>query len=130
MTETPSPLPGWVTPALVAAVALPTFVAFWIGGRPQLGALWAAVNVGFALVLVLGRRHDAIRLAAGTDDDERSRQLEYRAGTATALVLVLALVGLFLAAGVRGENGLVYGALLVLGELTRLTTLAVLGRRS
>lgn len=130
MTEAPRPLPVWVTPTLVAAVAVPTFAAFWIGGRPQLGALWASVNVVFALVLVLGRRRDAIRLAGGADDDERSRQLEYRAGTATAFVLVLALVGLFLAAGVRGESGLVYGVLLLLGELTRLTTLAVLGRRS
>lgn len=129
MTEAPEPMPGWVTPTLVAAVAVPTFVAFWIGGRPQLGALWAAANLVFALVLALGRRHDAIRLAGGLDDDERSRQLEYRAGTATAFVLLLALVGLFLAAGVRGESGLVYGVLLLLGELTRLTTLAVLARR-
>ena len=53
-----SPAPSWVVPLLVAAVALPTFVAFWIGGRPQLGALWAAVSVAFGVALAIGGRSD------------------------------------------------------------------------
>ena len=122
--------PPWVVPALVAGVAVPTFTAFWIGGRPELGALWAAVSVVFALVLVFGSRTDAIRVARGLDDDERSLALEAQAMTVTALVLVVALAGLFLAAGVRGESGLAYGALLVLAEVVHLGALAVLTRRS
>ena len=40
-------LHAWVAPLLVAAVGAPTFVAFWIGGRPELGAVWAGVSVAF-----------------------------------------------------------------------------------
>jgi hypothetical protein len=123
-------LPAWLAPVLVAAVAVPTFAAFWIGGRPELGAVWAGVNVAFAIVIALGRRSDTIRLLTATEDDERTRLLDYQATTAMGTVLVVALMLLFLAAGVRGENGVVYGGLLLLAEATRLTALAVLNRRS
>lgn len=58
--ESPTPLPDWLMPVLVAAVAVPTFLAFWIGGRPELGVLWAGVNVVVAVVIALGRRHEVI----------------------------------------------------------------------
>jgi hypothetical protein len=116
-------------PLLVAAVAIPTFLAFWIGGRPGLGAAWAAVSLAFGVALALGGRSDTLRLVRGADDDERALALEYRAMTAVALVLTVALAGLFLAEAVRGGTGLVYGLLLVLAEVTRLATLAVLTRR-
>jgi len=122
-------MPAWLASLLVAAVAVPTFAAFWIGGRPGLGAVWAGVNVAFAFVIVLGRRSDTIRLLSGTEDDERTRLLEYKAGTVMGFVLVVALVGLFYAAAIRGENGLVCGVLLVLAEATRMTALAVLNRK-
>ena len=35
--EPQRPLPEWLPPVLVAAVAVPTFAAFWIGGQPRLG---------------------------------------------------------------------------------------------
>ena len=124
------PLPQWLAPMLVAAVALPTFGAFWIGGRPGLGAVWAGVNVVFALVIAVGRRSDTIRLVSGTEDDERTRLLEYKANTTMGMVLVVALVALFFAAAIRGESGLVYGILLLLAEGTRMTALAALNRRS
>jgi hypothetical protein len=129
-TEPSRPLPEWVTPVLVAAVGLPTFVAFWIGGRPQLGALWAGVSVLFGVVLAVGGRSDTIRLLRGSDDDERTLLLESRAMTVTAVVLVTALAALFLAEGLRGESGLTYALLLVLAEATHLISLAVLNRRS
>lgn len=129
-TNRGNPMPQWLAPLLVAAVAIPTFGAFWIGGRPEIGALWAAVNIGFALVIAIGRRSDTIQLLSGTEDDERTRLLEYKAGTAMGFVLVLALVALFFAAGIRGESGLLYGLLLLLAEATRLVVLAVLNRRS
>jgi hypothetical protein len=116
-------------PLLVAAVAIPTFVAFWIGGRPQLGLAWAAVSVVFGAALALGSRSDTLRLLRGADDDERARLLEHRAMTAVALVLTVALAGLFLAAGIRGESGLVYGVLLILAEVTHVAALSVLNRR-
>ena len=47
-----------------------------------------------------------------------------------AIVLIVALVGLFFAAGIRGENGLVYGALLLVAEAAHLVALAVLNRKS
>jgi hypothetical protein len=118
-----------VVPLLVAAVAVPTFVAFWIGGRPELGLAWAAVSVAFGGALALGSRSDTLRLLRGADDDERARRLEHQAMTAVALVLTVALAGLFLAEGVRGGNGLVYGALLILAEATHVAALAVLTRR-
>lgn len=126
------PMPAnarWIVPTLVAATAVPIFVAFWIGGRPQLGAVWASVNLGFALVLAVGGRSETIRVLRGDDDDERVIALELRAMTATALVVTVALVGLFLAAGLRGESGVVYAVLLLLGEATHLAALAVLNRR-
>ena len=122
-------LPTWLVSALVAAVAVPTFAAFWIGGQPGLGAVWAGVNIAFALVIALGRRNDTIRMLGGIEDDERARLLEYKAGTAMGFVLVVALVALFYAAAIRGENGIVYGGLLLLGEATRLVALAVLNRK-
>lgn len=128
--ESHKSMPEWLTPVLVAAVGVPTFAAFWIGGRPELGAVWAAVSVAFGLVVALGGRSDTIRMLRGTEDDERTRLLEYKATTAMGIVLVVALVGLFMAAGIRGENGLVYGVLLLLAEATHLVALAVLNRRS
>jgi len=119
-----------VAPLLVAAVGVPTFVAFWIGGRPQLGALWAGVSVLFGVVLAVGGRSDTIRLLRGTDEDERTAALEYRAATVMGIVLVIALAGLFLAAGIRGESGLIYALLLVLAEVAHVVALAVLNRRS
>ena len=68
--------------------------------------------MAFALVIALGRRKDTIRLLSGTEDDERARLLDYKATSAMGMVLVVALAGLFFAAGIRGENGLVYGVLL------------------
>ena len=122
---------GVVVPILVAAVGVPTFVAFWIGGRPGLGAVWASLSMAFALLLALGGRSDTVRLLRGDEtDDERTLALEYQATTATALVLIVALAGLFLAAGVRGESGVVYAVLLLLAEVTHLGALAILNRRS
>jgi len=89
-----TPPAGWVVPLLVAATAIPTFAAFWIGNRPALGALWAAASVGFGLVLALGGRSDTIRTLRGTEDDERTILLEYKATTATAIVLIVALLAL------------------------------------
>lgn len=120
---------GRAMPLVVGAVAIPTFVAFWIGGRPELGLVWAAVSVAFGGMLALGRRSDTLRLVQGVDDDERARQLEYRSMTAVALVLTVALAGLFLAEGIRGESGLVYGVLLIVAEATHVAALAVLNRR-
>lgn len=129
-TATPRPLPAWLAPVLVSLIAVPTFVAFWIGGRPGLGAIWAGASVAFGVVLALGGRSDTIRILGGVDDDERTRMLDYKAMTAMSTVLIAALAALFLAAGIRGESGLVYGLLLLLAEGTRLVALAILGRRS
>ena len=125
-----APRPRWLVPALVAGLAVPTFTAFWVGGRPALGAAWAAASVGFALLLLLGGRSDTIRLLRGDEDDERTLALEAQAMTVVALVLVVALAGLFLAAGVRGESGITYGVLLIAAELTHIGALAVLNRRA
>ena len=108
---------------------MPTFIAFWIGGRPQLGLLWGAVSVAFALLLAFGGRLDTIQFLRGSADDERTLALDAQATTITALVLIAALAVLFLAAGARGESGLTYGALLLLAEATHVCALAVLNRR-
>lgn len=129
-TSPGEPVPSWVVPTLVAAVGIPTFLAFWVGGQPELGALWAGVSVVFGLALAVGGRSETLRMLRGNEDDERTMLLEYKATTATGIVLIVALLGLFLASGIRGENGLVYGALLLLGEATHLVALAVLNRKS
>jgi hypothetical protein len=117
-------------PLLVAAVALPTFVAFWIGGRPELGLLWGAISLACgALLAAAGRRSDTLRIVQGVDDDERARLLEYQSMTAVALVLTVTLTGLFLTEGIRGESGIVYGVLLILAEATHVAALALLNRR-
>ena len=120
----------WWVPVLVAALAIPTFVAFWIGGSPQAGLVWGSLSVVFALVLALGGRSDTVRLLRGEDDDERAIALELQATTLTAVVLIVALAGLFLVTAARGESPLVYGLLLLAAEVTHLGALAVLNRRS
>ena len=125
------PQPGWLyVPVLVAALAIPTFVAFWIGGDPRAGVIWGSLSIVFALVLAFGGRSDTIRLMRGEDDDERTLELETRATTLTAVVLIVALAGLFLVTAARGESPLVYGLLLLLAEVTHLVALATLNRRS
>lgn len=128
-TASSSPRARWLVPIGVAAVGVPTFVAFWIGGRPALGAVWAAVSAGFALLLLVGGRSDTVRMLRGDEDDERTLALESQAMTLTALVLIVALAGLFLAAGIRGESGVTYAALLIVAEVTHLVALAVLNRK-
>jgi hypothetical protein len=125
----PLPRPPWVVPAVIALTAIPVFVAFWIGGNPALGAGWATVSLVLAGIVAVGGRSETIRLLRGDHDDERSVALEHQALTITTLVLTVALVGLFLAAGLRGESGLVYGLLLLLGEATHAAALGVLNRR-
>jgi hypothetical protein len=129
-TAAPSPQSRRWVPAAVAALAIPTFLAFWIGDNPRAGLIWGALSVAFALVLVLGGRSDTIRLLRGEDDDERGVELETRASMLTAAVLSIALAGLFLVTAARGDNPLVYGLLLLLAETTHLVALAVLNRRS
>jgi len=68
-------------PVIVAALAVPTFLAFWIGGRSELGVAWGLVSVAFAAVLVLGSRSETIQLLRGDADDERTLMLEYQATT-------------------------------------------------
>jgi 4-hydroxybenzoate polyprenyltransferase len=130
LMEPRKPMPAWVVPTLVAAFGLLTFAAFWIGGRPQLGAVWALVNVAFALAIAIGSRSDTVRLLRGAEDDERTMLLELQASTFTAIVLVLALTALFLAAGIRGESGLVYAVLLLAAEATHVASLFLLNRKS
>jgi hypothetical protein len=129
-TAAPSPHRAHWLPALVAALAIPTIAAFWIGGDPRAGAIWGSLSVVLALVLVLGGRSDTIRLLRGEDDDERMLALEYRATTFAAAALIVALAVLFLVTAARGDNPLVYGLLLLLAEATHLIALAVLNRRS
>jgi hypothetical protein len=119
----------WV-PALVASLAVPTFVAFWIGGDPRAGLIWGGLSVVFGVVLALGGRSDTIRLLRGEDDDERALALETRATMVTGVVLIVALATLFLVTAARGESPLVYGLLLLLAEATHLVALAALNRRS
>lgn len=129
-TAAPSPHSAHWVPALVAALAIPTFVAFWIGGDPRGGLIWGSLSVVFAVVLVFGGRSDTIRPLRGEDDDERTLALEFRATTFTAAVLIVALAVLFLVTAARGDNPIVYGLLLILAEATHLIALAVLNRRS
>jgi hypothetical protein len=119
----------WWVPALVAALAVPTFLAFWIGGDPQAGLLWGSLSILFAIVLAVGGRSDTIRLLRGEEDDERALALELRATMLTAVALIVALAGLFLVTAARGANPVVYGLLLLLAEVTHLGALAVLNRR-
>jgi hypothetical protein len=119
----------WI-PALVAGLAIPTFVAFWIGGDPRAGMIWGGLSVVFGIVLALGGRSDTIRLLRGEDDDERSLALERQATMLTGIVLIVALAVLFLVTAARGESPLVYGLLLLLAETTHLGALALLNRRS
>lgn len=121
--------PRSLVPLLVAAVAVPTFVAFWIGGQPELGAAWAGASLVFGLLLLLGGRSDTISMLRGDADDERTLALEYQAMTVTALVMGVALAGLFLAAGLRGESGVTYGVLLILAEVTHVCAFAALNRK-
>ena len=129
-TDARKPMPEWLAPVLVAALGVPTFLAFWAGGRPELGALYGGVSLLFGAILAAGSRSDTLRMLRGAEDDERTLLLEYKATTVMGVVLVAALAALFLAAGIRGENGLVYGGLLVLAELTHVVALAILNRRS
>jgi hypothetical protein len=119
----------WV-PALVASLAVPTFVAFWIGGDPRAGLIWGGLSIAFGIVLALGGRSDTIRLMRGEDDDERTLALELQATTLTAVVLIVALACLFLVTAARGDSPLVYGLLLLAAEVTHLGAFAVLNRRS
>lgn len=128
MTE-PLPRPAWLVPLGIALTAIPTFVAFWIGGNPALGAAWASVSLVLAVIVAAGGRSETIRLIRGEQDDERAVALENQALTITSMVLTVALAVLFLVSGIRGESGLVYGLLLLLAEGTHLAALAVLNRR-
>jgi membrane protease YdiL (CAAX protease family) len=125
----PLPRPPWLVPLGIALTAIPTFVAFWIGGNPALGAAWAGVSLVLAVIVAAGGRSETIRLVRGEQDDERAVALESQALTITSMVLTVALVGLFLVSGIRGGSGLVYGLLLLLAEGTHLAALAVLNRR-
>ncbi len=129
-TQQQMSLPVWVAPVLIGVVAVVTFVAFWIGGQPGPGGVWAGITLGLGLVVVLGSRSDTMRILGGADDDERTRGLEHRATSAMGMVLVATLAVLFLASGIRGDSGLVYGLLLLVAETTRLAALAILSRRN
>ncbi len=129
-TEARRPMPEWVVPLLVAGVGAPTFGAFL---DRRTAAARRGVGSDQRCVRDRDRRRrasDTIRMLRGAEEDERTMLLEYKATTGMGLVLIVALVGLFLEAGIRGENGLVYGVLLLVAEVTHLTALFVLNRKS
>jgi hypothetical protein len=41
-----------LVPVLVASLAVPTFVAFWIGGRPEAGLLETRARTATAMALI------------------------------------------------------------------------------
>jgi len=119
-----------VIPLVVAAQAIPILGAFWLGGRIEVGALWAGVVLAMAALLAFGGRSETLRTLRGVDDDERVQHLELQATAVVAVVLLVGLFGLLIAEGIRGGTGLVYAVLLLAAEVAHVVALGVLIRRS
>ncbi|HXH87373.1 MAG TPA: hypothetical protein VNI55_02045 [Gaiellaceae bacterium] len=119
-----------VIPLVVAAQAIPILGAFWLGGRIEVGALWAGIVLAMAALLAFGGRSETLRTLRGVEDDERVQHLELQATAVVAVVLLVGLFGLLIAEGIRGGTGLVYAVLLLVAEVAHVVALGVLIRPS
>lgn len=82
---------------VIFAVALAGHAPLW------LAAALGGILLAFGLVLLLGRRIDAVFILASPVRDERSSNVHMRASAVTANVIAVVIVGAFLVELFRGN---------------------------
>ena len=121
----------WFMPAFSLFLGALMFVAFWIGDNPGEGAAAAAVMVVVAAVFFFGaRRSETLAGLGGPARDERWERIDVHATALAGIVLVLAIIGAWLAEIAQGKDGSPYGQLGAVGGLAYVLAVAFLRWRS
>jgi hypothetical protein len=124
-----SALPWWVTPVACLAVGAVIAAVHLAGGDGGDAGRSFALMAVIAAVLTVGGRSEAVRVVRGDGRDERTAQIDARAASLVALVLVAALVAMTLYEWSGGRSGSPYVQLVGLGAATYLGGLLWVRRR-
>jgi len=120
--------------AVTAACAVAALAFAGIGlyrGQPILGVVGVVVMAAYGVFMAIGRRRsEAVSLLAGEASDERQREISSRALSATAQVLIIAiLVGALIGMAVDAVWTWAFTGLAAVSAVVFTTAVAVLSRR-
>src|SRR4051794_25226318 len=78
----------WSVPVTALVLGVVGLVAFGVGGQWYGGVGTFVVLVGYAAVLLVGRRYEALAVLGGQELDERRRSISVQAAAWTAYVVL------------------------------------------
>lgn len=110
----------WFMPAFCLVLGVVLLIASALGGHVGDGLVSLAILGGFGVVLLLVRSRSETIRGLTTDRDERFVQIDLKATAATGLVLILTVIGAWLAQTAEGHNGHPYDWLAAIGGLAYL----------
>lgn len=121
----------WATPLFGLAFGLVVFALVGSRGEWGLAVALLAIMLGYSGILAfLGRRSETIGLLGGDAQDERGLHIQDRAVVATAYVLIVVVIGMFVWELARGEDGQPWSYLGLIGGVTFVVATAILAKRS
>jgi hypothetical protein len=121
---------GWTTALSLIAVGAVALAVEAAAGNLASGLGWFAALAGFGLLLGLGGRYRAVRVARGDGGDEREDLIELKTMAAVGTVVVTALAAAVLAELLREGDPAPYAWILAVGGVTYVGAWAWLRRRS
>ena len=103
-------------------------MAAWLGGDPTKGLVFTGIMAAYALVLLVGRRRETVRILR-TDTDEREELIGLKA-TSYAFFAVLLFASVWMLIDIAGGRQSVMSLVLAIGGLSYLVSLLVTLRTS
>jgi hypothetical protein len=119
----------WAVPVTALVLGLVALVAFGIGGQWWVGVESLVIMVGYAVILLMGRRFETMAVLGGHELDERRRAIGMQAAASTGYVLIAVVVGASFWNAANGGDGQPWGGLGALAGLTYIASVVVLRRR-
>jgi hypothetical protein len=119
----------WSVPVTALVLGIAALVAFGIGGEWYGGIGTFVVLVGYATILVLGRRFESLAVLGGQDIDERRRAIGVHAAAWSAYVVLGVAVGESYWAAAHGRDAGTWGTVAALGGASFMASVVVLRRR-
>jgi hypothetical protein len=120
---------AWSVPVTAVVLGIGALVAFGIGGEWYGGVGSFVVLVGYATILVLGRRFESLAVLGGQDLDERRRAIGVHAAAWSAYVVLGVAVAQSYWAAAHGRDAGTWGTVAALGGASFMVSVVVLRRQ-
>ena len=120
---------AWSVPVTAVALGVAGLVAFGIGGEWAGGVGTFVVMVGYAAVLLAGRRFESLAVLGGQEIDERRRAIATHAAAWAAYVVLGVAVAQTYWNAAHGRDGGTWATVAALGGASFIVSVVVLRRR-